>query len=103
MFEEGSLRQRLGECVSNLIRSVNGQDSDVLADVGTEEMETLVDVLGARSVLGIVGNFNGTTVVLEHSAMDLSLGGVNNVALLLHFLQQPNDGQGVLQCAKIGA
>ena len=50
---------------------------NVLANVGPEEMDSLVDVFGAGSILGIVCNLQGATVFLEDSAVDLCSSGVD--------------------------
>ena len=56
VFKKGSFGERLGERVRNLIFCVNGEHCEMLTNVRSEEVETLVDVFGARSVLGIVGD-----------------------------------------------
>ena len=66
-------------------------------DVGSKEVESLIDVLCLRTVFRIVGNFDCPTVVLEHPAMHTSMCGCNGVAMMLHFLEDPDDGKCVLQ------
>ena len=56
-----------------------------------------VDVFSPGTVLGIVGNLKGTTVVLEDFAVHISLSGLDRETKLLHFLKEPDDRQGVLE------
>ena len=88
--KESCFRDRFGETISILVLSGDGGHSDVFANVGAEEMEALIDVLGPGTILGIVGNLNGTTVVLKHSAMHCGRSVVNRVTQLLHLLQNPD-------------
>jgi len=97
VFQEESFSERLGESVRNLFLSGNGKDRDVLANVGSEEVEPLVNVFGARSVLGIVGNLQGSAVVLENPAVNSSFGRMDCVPHLLHFFKQPDDRKCVLE------
>ena len=90
VLEKGCLRQRLGEDVRHLVCSGDGQHCDVLPNVRSEEVEPLVDVLGPGPVLGVVGNFNCPTVVLEDSAVDLCFGSVHQIATLCHLLKDPD-------------
>ena len=46
VFEKGSEQQRFGEHISHLILCGNWMHRDVLANVGPEEVESLVDVFG---------------------------------------------------------
>ena len=62
-----------------------------------EEMKLLVDVFCPGTILGIVGNLNGSTVVLEYSAMDLCRSVDNRVSQLLHLLQNPHHRKCVLE------
>ena len=77
MFEKGCECQRFGEHISHLVLCGNWMHRNVLANVGPEEMESLVDVFGAGSTLGIVCNLQGATIVLEDSAMHLCSSGVD--------------------------
>ena len=67
--------------------------SDVLSNMGSEEVVPHIDVFGSRTILWVVGNLNGTAVVLENTAMDLGLGVKDGKATLLHFLKNPNNSK----------
>ena len=69
----------------------------MLANVGPEQVESLFDVFGLRLALGIVCNLQGTTIVLENSAVNLCSGGVDGAPKLLHFFWQPDNRKGVLK------
>ena len=73
--------------------------SDVLSNIKSEEMAALIDVSGSGTTLGMVGNLNGTTVVLENSAMNFCSGRVNSAPKLLYFFQQPDNRKSVLKGA----
>ena len=73
---------------------------NVLANVGPEEVESLVDVFGSRSTLGIVCNLQGATIVWEDSAMELCSGGVDGMPKLLGCLWQPDNRKSVLGFAR---
>ena len=60
-------------------------------------MVTHVDVFSARPVLRVVRDLDGTRVVLEHTAMDLSRGSSDREAKLLHLLEKPDNRQSVLK------
>ena len=64
----------------------------------SEEVEALVDVFGAWTKLGIGGNFQSSTVVLEDTAMHSCFGGWDWKATILHLLQQSNDWDCFLNC-----
>ena len=92
MLEKESLRERFGKSISHLFFCGNRGDSDVLAHVRSEEMVSLVDMLGPGAVLWIVCDFQCTTIILKNSAMNLCISGVHFVSiLLLHFFQEPDN------------
>ena len=60
-----------------------------------QPMEVLhIDVLGARTGLGELGNGQGTIVVFKHMAMNGVLVGDNRKAQLLHLHQDALDRDG---------
>ena len=69
--------------------------SDVLSNMGSKEMESLVDAFGVGPTHGIVCSLQSTTVFLEDSAMDFCRSGVVGVPKLVHFFQQPDKRQSV--------
>ena len=71
LFEKGCKHQWFGEHFSHLFLCGNWMHSDVLSNMGREEVESLVDVFGSRLALGIVCNLQGTAIVLKDSAMNL--------------------------------
>ena len=70
---------------------------EVLANVGPEEVESLVDVFGSRSTVGICCNLQGATIVLKDSAVNLCSGGVDGVPKLLCCFWQPDNRKSVLK------
>ena len=85
MFEKGHKCQQFGEHISHLVLCGNWMHSDVLSNMGPEEVDFLVDVFGSRLVLGIICNLQGTTIVLKDSAMNLCSSGVDGASKLPHF------------------
>ena len=65
VFEKGCESQQFGEHISHLVLGGNWMHSDVLSNMGPEEVESLVDVFGSRPALGIVCNLQGITIVFE--------------------------------------
>ena len=70
---------------------------NVLANVGPEEVVSLVDVFGSRSTVGIHCNLQDATIVWEDSAMDLCSSGVDGVPELLCCFWQPDNRKSVLK------
>lgn len=73
MDEDGS-DKRLGTNISELIFGVNFGNSKSLAYMGAEVMILDIDVFCSRFHFGSFGEFNGTEIVFECSAMDNWLG-----------------------------
>ena len=79
--------QWLGKKISRLILCGDRQNGEHLADKRAKEMITLVNVFRPGAKLGIVGDLQRATVVLEYLAMDLGMGGVHLVSAIRHFLK----------------
>ena len=94
MLDQELQEQRLGEHVSRLLLGVDlveGEGSP-LSLRPMQPMEILhIDVLGARTGLGELGNGQGTIVVFKHTAMNGVLVGDNRKAQLLHLHQDALD------------
>jgi len=97
VLEECLLGQWLGESICHLVSGGNGMHCDVLSHMGPEEVVPHIDVLGPGTILRVVGNLDGATVVLENPAMNLGSSGGHWVAQMFHFLEDPDDGQSVLE------
>ncbi len=90
MLDQELQEQRLGEHVRRLLLGVDlveGEGSP-LSLRPMQPMEVFhIDVLGARTGLGELGNGQGTIVVFKHTAMNGVLVGDNRKAQLLHLHQ----------------
>ena len=97
MLDQELQDQRLGEHVRRLLLGVDlveGEGSP-LSLRPMQPMEVFhIDVLGARTGLGELGNGQCTIVVFKHTAMNGVLVGDNRKAQLLHLHQDALDRDG---------
>ena len=81
-----------GQDISNLVLRSDGIDFDkTVANVLPKVMETRVDMLGAWTVFGKTGKFEGTGVVLKCFAVNVGYVCDDLKPFLFNFLNEKHD------------
>jgi hypothetical protein len=96
MLHKRGNTQRLGQQVSWLLFSVNGEDiNQPRLDPLAEVMVFLVDMLtSAGAHLGRLGNMDSTSVIFKEFAVDSMFGGRQLHPMLFHLLEEVHQDNG---------
>ena len=86
---QGLLVDIFGQEVGGLFRSVDVVDGDIPSShVIAEVVQTNVQALGSRPVLVGVGNFQSTSVVFKHTAVNFRINRFHFEAVALHLFEE---------------
>jgi hypothetical protein len=95
MLHERGNTQRLGQQVSWLLFSVNGQDiNQSRLDPFMEVMVFLIDMTSAWAHLWRLGNMDGTSIIFKEFSVDSRFGGRQLHPMLFHLLEEIHQDNG---------